>query len=146
MFVADNAVQDMPGVGMLPEVRFRHGNTPSGLRPPKLVLRRRRGWDSAVSASPRLDSATRCRCCLFVASADFAPIESHCQEAERVGFEPTRRTRRLPVFETGPFNRSGTSPIPVRLQTYSIVGCVGSFVGVRKVHLLASFLAASLSV
>ena len=30
--------------------------------------------------------------------------------AERVGFEPTRPKKGLPVFETGPFNRSGTSP------------------------------------
>src|SRR3954470_17605177 len=31
--------------------------------------------------------------------------------AERVGFEPTE-TCASPVFKTGPFNRSGTSPAP----------------------------------
>src|SRR5689334_23167129 len=30
--------------------------------------------------------------------------------AERVGFEPTRTSSALLVFETSPFNRSGTSP------------------------------------
>ncbi len=30
--------------------------------------------------------------------------------AEREGFEPSRDTRPLLVFETSPFNRSGTSP------------------------------------
>lgn len=30
--------------------------------------------------------------------------------AERVGFEPTVRHKRTTVFETAPFNRSGTSP------------------------------------
>ena len=30
--------------------------------------------------------------------------------AERVGFEPTVATRATTVFETVPFNRSGTSP------------------------------------
>ena len=29
---------------------------------------------------------------------------------EREGFEPSRPQSGLPVFETGPFNRSGTSP------------------------------------
>jgi hypothetical protein len=32
------------------------------------------------------------------------------QVAERVGFEPTVATRTTTVFETVPFNRSGTSP------------------------------------
>ena len=32
------------------------------------------------------------------------------QMAERVGFEPTVATRTTTVFETVPFNRSGTSP------------------------------------
>ena len=31
-------------------------------------------------------------------------------EAERVGFEPTVVHRATTVFETAPFNRSGTSP------------------------------------
>ena len=43
---------------------------------------------------------------------------AHCRKyrknkagkTERVGFEPTVRETRTPVFETGPFNRSGTSP------------------------------------
>ena len=30
--------------------------------------------------------------------------------AERVGFEPTLAIKTKPVFETGPFNHSGTSP------------------------------------
>ena len=30
--------------------------------------------------------------------------------AERGGFEPPVTTRATPVFKTGPFNRSGTSP------------------------------------
>ena len=30
--------------------------------------------------------------------------------AEEVGFEPTIRSRRMPVFETGAFNRSATPP------------------------------------
>ena len=32
------------------------------------------------------------------------------QLAERVGFEPTRRSTPLPDFESGAFNRSATSP------------------------------------
>ena len=31
--------------------------------------------------------------------------------AERVGFEPTKGYQPLPVFKTGAFNRSATSPI-----------------------------------
>ena len=31
-------------------------------------------------------------------------------QAERVGFEPTMTTRAITVFETAPFNHSGTSP------------------------------------
>ena len=33
--------------------------------------------------------------------------------AERVGFEPTKGYQPLPVFKTGAFNRSATSPIGV---------------------------------
>ena len=33
--------------------------------------------------------------------------------AERVGFEPTVAQRTTTVFETAPFNRSGTSPPPI---------------------------------
>ncbi len=36
--------------------------------------------------------------------------------AERVGFEPTMHHRRIPVFETGAFNRSAISP---RLSQHS---------------------------
>ena len=37
------------------------------------------------------------------------------QEAEEVGFEPTVPRRGTPVFETGPFNHSGTPPRVARL-------------------------------
>ena len=37
--------------------------------------------------------------------------------AERGGFEPPVTTRATPVFKTGPFNRSGTSP-----RTLTLIG------------------------
>ncbi len=41
--------------------------------------------------------------------ANCAPSQT-CFQAERVGFEPTMTTRAITVFETAPFNHSGTSP------------------------------------
>src|SRR5690606_5723337 len=39
------------------------------------------------------------------------------RDAEGVGFEPTVTTGATPVFETGPFNHSGTPPAGVREST-----------------------------
>ncbi len=64
-------------------------------------------------------------------------------KAERVGFEPTVRTSPTPVFETGPFNRSGTSPVVqaatrVRAEAAVAGGHDSSFGGWGKaVHLHA---------
>ena len=41
--------------------------------------------------------------------ANYAPRS--CSLAERVGFEPTVGTSPTTVFETVPFNHSGTSPV-----------------------------------
>ena len=43
--------------------------------------------------------------CVYAGCVTRAP-----KEAERVGFEPTVRNYRTPVFETGSFSRSDTSP------------------------------------
>ena len=41
--------------------------------------------------------------------------------AERVGFEPTMGYKPMPVFKTGAFNRSATSPLwMVRIETRRI--------------------------
>src|SRR5512138_1949714 len=46
-----------------------------------------------------------------LASDDASPCRQlWIRIAERVGFEPTVATRTTTVFETVPFNRSGTSP------------------------------------
>ncbi len=42
--------------------------------------------------------------------------------AERVGFEPTVATRTTTVFETVPFNRSGTSPGVSRAKRHATGG------------------------
>jgi hypothetical protein len=41
--------------------------------------------------------------------------------AEGVGFEPTRRLRRPPVFKTGAFNRSATPPRGAALRMLKVL-------------------------
>ena len=47
---------------------------------------------------------------LFISFAEIS-VNSRIRSAERVGFEPTVDTRSTTVFETAPFNHSGTSPV-----------------------------------
>jgi hypothetical protein len=74
----------------------------------------RRGWDS----NPRgEDSPTRfpgapVRPLQHLSAAEQHPAGDYASVAERVGFEPTR-TCTLPLFESGTFNHSDTSPIRV---------------------------------
>ncbi len=39
--------------------------------------------------------------------------------AEGVGFEPTIRYERIPVFETGAFNRSATPPTALETSSHA---------------------------
>ena len=48
--------------------------------------------------------------CVIVHGAAVGRAVLQRKMAERAGFEPAMRQRRIPVFETGAFNHSATSP------------------------------------